>query len=366
MFRLRSTAELQYYAVGAASDSMADELSESLRAALNETLDRHLSLLRQELAARLAKEFAAVEEAAAARSGEQAARAARSATESLLLAVRRIRAAATFTEIGAALLETAAAHCGRVALLVHKGGVFSGWRACGFAAEGFADSWSRFQAPVREAPALAQAVETREGVVALALAEHLSPALVELLGLSPDQKVYLFPISLRQTVAAILYADAVGAADGVQPAALELLGSVAEAAIEARYARPAAAAAAGETAAGRLELSLPRASPSHAPDDWDTLSPAEQEIHLRAQRFARVLVADLQLYRPQEIREGKQSRNLYGRLKDEINKSREAYHRKFGATPAAGIDYFHLELLRTLAGGEEEMLGPDYPGPVVD
>ena len=71
-------------------------------------------------------------------------------------------------------------------------------------------------------------------------------------------------------------------------------------------------------------------------------------MHLRAQRFARLLVADLQLYRAAEIREGKQMRNLYGRLKEEIDKSREAYHRKFGQT-AAGMDYFHLELVRTLA-----------------
>lgn len=87
-------------------------------------------------------------------------------------------------------------------------------------------------------------------------------------------------------------------------------------------------------------------------------------MHLRAQRFARLLVADLQLYRAAEIREGKQMRNLYGRLKEEIDKSREAYYRKFGQT-AAGMDYFHVELVRTLAGDDEGLLGPDYPGPTV-
>ncbi|MBI3666200.1 MAG: hypothetical protein HY236_08260 [Acidobacteria bacterium] len=362
---------------------MADEWSESLQATLNEALDRYFGLLRQELNERLTKEFTAVQEAAATRAAErlakelataqeaaaaraaaEAARAVRSTAESLRLAVCRIRSAASFTEVGAALLETAAAHCGRVALLVHKDEMLAGWRACGFTGEGFSDSWARFELPLREAPALAQAIETREAVVALALPEHLSPALIQLFGLTADQKAYLFPLSLRQGVAAILYADGVGSVNSVQAAALELLGAVAEASIEALFSRSAAPPP--EPATGRLELSWARPTPRAAPSDWDALSPAEQEVHLRAQRFARVLVADLQLYRAQEILEGKQAFNLYGRLQDEIDKSREAYHRKFGSTSAASIDYFHLELLRTLAGGREELLGPGYPGPMVE
>jgi hypothetical protein len=86
---------------------------------------------------------------------------------------------------------------------------------------------------------------------------------------------------------------------------------------------------------------------------------------VRAQRFARVLVADLQLYRAPKIREGKRERNLYGLLKYEIDRSREVYQCKFGQTAAGDIDYFHLELVRTLAGADEALLGPDYPGPLV-
>ena len=115
---------------------------------------------------------------------------------------------------------------------------------------------------------------------------------------------------------------------------------------------------------GRLELPLARPAPA-PPVEWSDLDPEEREEHRRAQRFARVLVADLQLYRNQQIREGKKARNLYGRLQDEIDKSREVYHRKFGQSAAAGVDYFHVELVQTLADNEEELLGPDYPGPLV-
>ena len=345
---------------------MADELDATIRSALQQGFDHPLSVLRGELAERLSRDFGAAKEAAAA----QAARSSRGATvEALNIAVRRIRHASSITEIGAALLETAAGYCGRAALMVHKGESLAGWQARGFdeGVNGFADSWPRFHIPVAAAPALAQVIETRDAVVSLGLPGHLSQELANLFAVAPEEKVYLFPLSVRQKVVAILYADSLGAAEPVQPAALELLCFVAEASIEVLSARPPQAGQreAGEAASGRLEL--PAAPSSHpAPAGWHALSPSEREMHLRAQRFARVLVADLQLYRSQEIREGKRMRNLYGSLKEEIDKSREVYQRKFGQSLSTGIDYFHLELVRTLAGDQEALLGPDYPGPMME
>jgi hypothetical protein len=140
-----------------------------------------------------------------------------------------------------------------------------------------------------------------------------------------------------------------------------LLSAAAELAIEAVSSRPQPRERGTEP--DRLELAGARPA-VRPPTEWDKMSPEERDIHLRAQRFARVLVADLQLYRSQEIREGRRSRNLYGLLRDEIDKSREVYLRKFGQSAAGGVDYFHLELLHTLAENQEELLGPDYPGPV--
>jgi hypothetical protein len=300
---------------------------------LNEIVQRTLS----EAAARLVPEL------------ENAQVEARtSVLESLDAAVRRLRQTSSITDIGAALLETASAWAERVALFVHRGDTLTGWRAIGFDCA--------MEISVSQAPALAQAIETGEAVISLAVADHLSEALVTRLGLESSQKVYLFPLCLRRSVVALLYAD--GAA---QPAALELLSAVAELAIEAVSSRPQPR----EKVAEPDRLDLPGARPTpRAPTDWDKMSPEERDIHLRAQRFARVLVADLQLYRSQEIREGKRARNLYGQLREEIDKSREVYLRKFGQSAAAGIDYFHLELLHTLAENQEELLGPDYPGPM--
>jgi hypothetical protein len=338
-------------------DGMPDEVQrpeERLHAALEECLDGPLAALRQGLESRLARELAAA-----------AAAAQNSAIESLNAAAKRIRCAPSVSDIGLTLLDAAGDYCGRAALLVHKGGSLAGWRARGFAGgDSFSAAWQRFQIPASAAPAIAQAVETREAVVSLSLPEHLSAELTGLLGAAAEERVYLFPISLRRTVISVLYADSPGAAGRIRPSALELLCLVAEASIEALSLQPAAAprAGAGEFIEDRGDApgAAERADHSFLAG-WDALPPGEREMHLRAQRFARVLVADLQLYRAPEIREGKRMRNLYGRLKEEIDKSREVYQRKFGQSLNA--DYFHQELVQTLAGGQEELLGPDYPGP---
>lgn len=347
---------------------MADELAETVQRVLQQAFDQPLSAIRRELFERLSQELSAGRESAAA----EAARSTQTAAaQALSQAARRLRHASTVSEVGGALLESATEYCGRAALLVRQGANLVGWRAAGVAAigNGFSDSWAQFQIPVEKAPALAQAIESREAVVSLSLPEHLSAELVERLGMQLDGQAYLFPLSLRQKVVAVLYADALGAAHGMQPAALELLCAVAEASIEAlssRAARPAAAAdRASEPAAPAERLRLAEAPPEARPADWDLLSSAERDLHLRAQRFARVLVADLQLYRADQVRQGRKAKNLYGCLQQEIEKSREVYHRKFEQLVEAGVDYFHVELLRTLAGNQPEVLGPEYPGPMM-
>jgi len=346
---------------------MADALQEIVQKALADVLDAPLANLRQSLADRLSLDV----QAAQVEASDQAGRAARMAcAEALNVAARRLRQASSITEIGATLLETAGSWAGRVALLVHKGDTLTGWRAFGFEDAGtasgkFAEAWTALQVSLADAPALAQTVQTREAVVSLSVPDHLSAALVDLLGLAAEDKVYLFPLCLRQSVVAVLYADDVRSTTDVQPAALELLCAVSELAIEALSTRPRPREQGAEPESGRLELPSVRQEVRSAAPDWEGMPPDVRDVHLRAQRFARVLVADLQLYRSQEIREGKRNRNIYGRLQDEIDKSREVYLRKFGQSAAGGVDYFHLELVHNLAENQEELLGPDYPGPTV-
>jgi len=99
--------------------------------------------------------------------------------------------------------------------------------------------------------------------------------------------------------------------------------------------------------------------------DISQLSEAEQKAHKDARRFAKLLVSDIELYNKAELAEGRKNKDLYNRLKLDIERSREAFEQRFGKTVGKQFDYFHDELVRTLAGNDLSLLGPGYPGPSV-
>jgi hypothetical protein len=102
---------------------------------------------------------------------------------------------------------------------------------------------------------------------------------------------------------------------------------------------------------------------SREPSAWDTLPAETQRMHLQAQRFARVKVAELRLYHAEAVREGRAKSDLYGTLREELDRLRAEYQKSFMAVPTM-VDYFHLELIRTLAHDDDRLLGTDYPGPL--
>lgn len=95
------------------------------------------------------------------------------------------------------------------------------------------------------------------------------------------------------------------------------------------------------------------------------LSPDEEKLHNDARRFARLLVSEIKLYNEQAVAEGRTNNDLYERLKDDIDRSRQMYDKRVAAVVADRFDYFYDELMNTLAEGEPMKLGPDCPGPTV-
>ncbi len=88
----------------------------------------------------------------------------------------------------------------------------------------------------------------------------------------------------------------------------------------------------------------------------------ERRLHNDARRFARLLVSEIKLYNEQKVKEGREGRDLYERLREAIDRSREMYDKRVQPPVAAKFDYFHYELVSTLAEGEETKLGGSYPG----
>ena len=85
--------------------------------------------------------------------------------------------------------------------------------------------------------------------------------------------------------------------------------------------------------------------------------------HSRALRFARVKVAEIQLYQASQVKTGRAARDLYGVLGPHIDSARKAFRDRF-LLPLDGVpDYLHQELVKTLAKEDAVLLGPSYPGP---
>jgi len=94
-------------------------------------------------------------------------------------------------------------------------------------------------------------------------------------------------------------------------------------------------------------------------------SEEERRLHNDARRFARLLVSEIKLYNEQKVSEGRSQGDLYPRLREYIDRSREMYDKRVKPEVAQRYDYFHNELVATLAEGDENKLGSAYPGATV-
>ena len=260
----------------------------------------------------------------------------RECAEQLNQAVRLMRIASDAGELFATL-ENAAAQFAEGAML--------------FRVEDDAASHERIRIQLDSAAAFAAAVEYGEPQTAAATPSEVSAALVELLGHEPADRVSVFPVEAGDRVEALVYAWG-----DMQGAAIELLAQVAGTLNPRPLAPP-------------LELvtiAPAPASPVAEPKpSWESLSPEEQRIHLSAQRSARVQVAEMRLYEPDAVQSGRTLHDLYNALRKPIDAARESFRERFFSRCPSMVDYLHLELLRVLANDDPELLGKDYPGPLV-
>jgi hypothetical protein len=97
----------------------------------------------------------------------------------------------------------------------------------------------------------------------------------------------------------------------------------------------------------------------------EVASEEERRLHNDARRFARLLVSEIKLYNEQKVAEGRSHGDLYQRLREYIDRSREMYDKRVRPEVAQRYDYFHKELVTTLAEGDEAKLGDAYPGATV-
>ena len=94
--------------------------------------------------------------------------------------------------------------------------------------------------------------------------------------------------------------------------------------------------------------------------DVNQLSPEEQELHRRANRVAKVSMQDIKMLRPEQVRLGREKKDICIRLKDDIEKAHREYDRRFKPIMDHPVDYFYRWMVEILAEGDAHALG-EYP-----
>jgi hypothetical protein len=97
-----------------------------------------------------------------------------------------------------------------------------------------------------------------------------------------------------------------------------------------------------------------------APEVSPGISSEDQDLHRKAQRFARLLVDEIKLYNQAKVDEGRKNKDLYDLLQDVIEKSRVTYQKRYGSTVAASANYFEREIIRGLAEDDPSLMGNNF------
>jgi hypothetical protein len=314
-------------------------------------------------------------------------------------AIAGIHAGSTQKEILKALLDASTSYASRVALFVVKGGAASGWQARGLEDDNLIKD---FPLDMTTGPS-SHAYQNRQATPAN-IAE-MDRRFVTQFGGPANEQILILPLVLKDKVAALLYTD--GGADNVLDAgSLEVLvmatsawlevASLRKQAQQREVAEPMPIMAPPPPVASPVQTVSSYSDPfaSHSPkhiakapepepepaaevvevaasaaasvaaapatDPFAGFSPEDADTHRKAQRFARLLVDEIKLYNQAKVNEGRRNKDLYDRLKEDIEKSRATFTKRYGSTAAASGDYFQREVLRSLAEDDLSVMGANF------
>jgi hypothetical protein len=91
--------------------------------------------------------------------------------------------------------------------------------------------------------------------------------------------------------------------------------------------------------------------------------PLDPKVRANAERSARVLVGDIELYFPAKVTQGKQRGNLYGMLREELDRSRASFTDRYGVEMENQYQIFYHTIIAQLCEGDPSKLGPAPWGP---
>jgi hypothetical protein len=357
-----------------------DEVTAGVRtdreAAIDDAVTRARTQIERDAAARLREEIAAAETrghdraeaharealdkweqrardlvaAGVAASREHFRSADLAASERLIDAVRALDRARTLGDVLETLVARAGREAARAGVLLVAGGELRGWRFIGFGPA--FDAASTIVVPLAESGIIAEAIRTDAAISSDPSGRVAAPAFAALAG---GRESLAVPVTMSGEVIAVLYADQGKVDEADQrppaiawPAAIEVMARHAARCLEA-----ATAIKAMRVLAERPDLAVRRASP----DDVDVSEASQNDEEESARRYARLLVSEIKLYHEGEVVTGRHEHDLATRLGTEIARARGSYEQRVPASLRATGDFFHEEVVRTLANGDRRLLG---------
>jgi hypothetical protein len=236
----------------------------------------------------------------------------------------------------------------RSALFVVKQGIGSL-----YAHRGFESDSPRLGAPVVPPPELDDLLQGR--VLGITRPGPSYQALLGPLSRFEATDIRILPLRLRRKPVAILLVDS-GLRQVIDhPHHVRALAHAAEAALsfqagQREEERVAAPPAEVHPAAPTQRIQEPIAEVPVAPLD--------AKIRANAERSARVLVGDIELYFPAKVTQGKAQKKLYTLLRDELERSRASFVERYGAEVEERHQIFHQTVIQQLCDGDPSLLGP--------
>jgi hypothetical protein len=283
------------------------------------------------------------------------------AMERLVTAFRRLDEGQSLSQLLDVLAAEAAHETPRSAVFVVRGRNLQGWSFSGFDAAP-ADARSvTFALDV--IPDFERVVDqgTRAEVHHTAFSGDDSGPL-NFITLNHEDVGVAVPVTVGGQVAAIVYGDDGADLDRPAPAswpeALELLARHAARCLEAQTAiRAARLSNGGAPSAQSVRSAVGSAASAVVASTVD--SPYAEE---HARRYARLLISDVRLKNEAAVRLGRESRDLWTRLRTEIAAARESFNERVSPSLLQRDRIFEEELVRTLADGDDSLFGFPPPG----
>jgi hypothetical protein len=339
------------------------EIQSIIEEVVAEVLDTVLPKLRAEIARRATEELEMLNPAHGS-----------SPTDLLSGAVSAIQEGNSQSEILRYLLEGAARFAGRVALFVVKGGAMTGWQGIGFD-----DNDAIKNVSMDLSGGLAgQAVQSR--MIAAGPVAEFDSDFAEKVRTPAQNNCVVVPLVVKDKVAAVIYADggltSSGATDAAAITALSRFAAIwleltAMRKSGAGMAAPVDEVPSAYAASAPISIVAAQGAPAQSSAHVAFASESsaggfssageEPDLHKKAKRFAKLLVEEIKLYNQPKVAEGKQNRDLYDRLREDIEKSRATYEKRYSDSEVAAAGYFNQELIRILADSDVSLMGLSFP-----